>query len=66
LEGLHFLAASGNVKAAGDGWYMLDDMLRIHIEGGQPRLRQSGGKTELLVPITLTNGHAQIFQHIVW
>lgn len=65
---LYFRAAVGNsIVSAEDGWYVVDGAVRIRVrnaDGGF--LRQSEGRSELLIPITLTNGRIELIQDIVW
>jgi mono/diheme cytochrome c family protein len=67
-DSLYFRAAVGDkIEALSKGWYRINGDWRIRIEAaGEPQLRQSGGKTELLVPITLRDGQAQLVQEFAW
>jgi mono/diheme cytochrome c family protein len=67
-DNLFFRAAVGaKVEALGDGWYRVDGTYKVKVESaGAPVLRQSGGKTELLVPVRFAGGKAQVVQEIVW
>jgi mono/diheme cytochrome c family protein len=67
VEGLVFRAAVGKkIEAAGDGWFKVDGW-KMRIESaGKPLIRESGGKTELLVPVEFKDGKAQIVQELVW
>jgi hypothetical protein len=63
---LYFRAAVGDkIEAAGDGWYRIDGW-KMKLDGGTPQMRSTGGKTELLLPITFRDGKARIMQEIVW
>lgn len=66
VERLYFLAAAGKVQRLEDGWYSLNDAMRIRLSGGDETLRSSSGRTELIVPIDLRDGQAEIVQEIVW
>ena len=52
---MHFLVAAGNKMEAGEqGWYTINDNLRIHINSAdKPIIRESKGRKELLVPVKL-------------
>ncbi len=63
---LYFRAATGKVEQQPDGWYLLDGAVRIRLPGSTPTLRESGGKQELLVPVVLKDGKAEIVQEIQW
>ncbi len=66
VANLYFRAAVGNkIEALGDGWYRIDGALKMKLDG-KPLVRQSGGKTELLAPITFRDGKATIVQEFVW
>ena len=67
-ENLWFRAAvADKIEPAGDGWYRINGQWRMRVEANAaPRLRQSGGKTELLVPVRLQDGRAHIVQEFVW
>lgn len=55
VEQLHFLAATGNkIEAGKQGWFTVNDNLRIHIDSADsPIIRDSKGRQELLVPVKL-------------
>ncbi len=67
VDNLWFRAALGNkIEAADDGWYCIDDWkIRLQANAG-PRIRQSNGKAELLVPVRFHNGRAQITLEMAW
>lgn len=49
------------------GWYRINNEWRLRLDAGAaPRLRQAGGKTELLVPVRTQDGRARIVQEYVW
>ncbi len=61
---IYFRAAGGNLKATDDGWYLIDDAIRIRIDAErQAIMREVGGSRELLVPVS---GPITITQEIVW
>jgi len=65
-DNLYFRAAVGaKIEGAKDGWYLIDGW-KMKIEGGTPIIRQAGGKSELLVPVTFKDGKAEIVQEFVW
>ena len=60
---IYFRAAVGKVKKTENG-YLMNDSITVQISGGgEPILRESGGKTELLVPI---DGPTTILQDLNW
>ena len=66
VNDLYFRAATGKIELQADGWYLLDGNVRIRLPGAKPSLRESGGKQELLVPVVLVDGNAEILQEIQW
>ncbi|HVK11122.1 MAG TPA: c-type cytochrome [Gemmataceae bacterium] len=64
VDGLYFRAAVGSkIARSADGWYQVDGW-KVKVAGGSPTVRQSGGKSELVVPIK--DGKAKIVQEIAW
>ena len=64
---LHFRAAVGDkIEEAGEGWYRIDGYWRVKVEGGEPAVRKSGGKAELLVPVNFQEGKARLVQTFAW
>lgn len=65
---LYFRAAVGaNIASEEDGWYLVDNAVRVRVRGGAASfLRQSEGQWELLVPVSLNDGRAELIQDIVW
>ena len=62
-DGLTFRAAVGTkIEAASDGWYKVDGW-KLKIDGANARVRSSGGKSELLVPMA---GATKITLEYVW
>jgi hypothetical protein len=60
-------AVGGRIEATGDGWYRINGEYRMRLESAAPPvIRQSGGKTELLVPVRFRDNGARIVQEIVW
>ena len=49
-----------------NGWYRIDGDWRMKIDGAEAQVRQSAGKTELIVPMRLVDGKAQIVQEFAW
>jgi hypothetical protein len=68
VKDLHFRAAVGNkIEALADGWYRVDGVWKVKLGGAGPaRVRQSGGKAELLLPVRFTDGKAQVVEEIAW
>jgi hypothetical protein len=76
-SGLCFRAAvADRIEPLGDGWYKVDDKLKMSVRATPssgdvplgPRLRLSAGKTELLVPLGVAPRGAMIsiHQEFVW
>jgi len=66
VEGLYFRAAVGNkIEAIGEGWFKIDGW-KLRIEGAEAKIRQAGGKSELLVPLKFVDGKATFTQEFSW
>ncbi len=68
-EGIYFRAASASKIESVNGGYILDGHLKLTLDARHTKsaiVRQSGGKTELLIPVTFTNGKAEITQIYEW
>jgi mono/diheme cytochrome c family protein len=67
VTNLYYRAAVGaKIEPAEAGWYKIDN-LKVKLQGGEkPLIRQSGGKSELLVPVRFVDGKAQIVQEYAW
>jgi hypothetical protein len=66
---LYFLAAvSPEIKPLGEGRYLVGGTLQIRVRsaGPTPIVRQNGGRQELLVPLAMKEGKAEMVQEIVW
>lgn len=64
---LYFRAATASkIEPQPDGSYLIDGNIRIRLPGSKPVQRESGGKQELLVPVVLVDGKAEIVQEILW
>ena len=62
-------AATGKIESLGQRRYRIDGVWTMEIGGSgaeEPRIRESAGKQELLIPVRLKNGKAEITQHYVW
>ncbi|HJT36407.1 MAG TPA: family 16 glycoside hydrolase [Pirellulales bacterium] len=67
LTGLYLLlGAASEIKPLADGWHQVGDVYRIRLRGGEPILRTSGGRQELLAPIVPHDGMAELIEEIVW
>jgi mono/diheme cytochrome c family protein len=63
-NGLFFRAAVGSkIEDAGDGWFKIDGW-KLKAPGA--KVRQSSGKSELLVPVVWNDGKAAIVLEYVW
>ena len=68
-EGIYFRAASASKIELVNGGYILDDHLKLTLDARHTKsaiVRQSGGKTELLIPVTFASGKAEITQIYEW
>lgn len=67
---LWFRAWSGaKVEEEGNGVFLADGKVRLKFEiagGGRPIVRQSGGHTELLVPVSFIAKEARLVEEITW
>jgi len=67
-DNLYYRAAVGNkIEEIGKGWYRIDGAWKLKVESdAAPRVRQSSGKRELLVPVRFADGKARIVLEYVW
>jgi hypothetical protein len=65
---IYFRAAVADaIKDDGNGLFTMKEDWQLKLTGGgQPVIRQAGNKSELLVPVTFTNGEAKIVQEFLW
>ncbi|MGZ0170227.1 MAG: c-type cytochrome [Planctomycetales bacterium] len=66
---MFFRAASASKIESVDGGFVLDGHLKLTLSAESSKsaiIRQSGGKTELLIPVTFANGRAEITQLYEW
>lgn len=69
VEGLYYRAASASKIEPVDGGFVLDDHLKLTFDEDAAKaavIRQSGGKSELLIPVTFVNGQAEVTQIYEW
>jgi mono/diheme cytochrome c family protein len=69
VNNLWFRAAVGDKiePAGGKGAYRINGEWTLKIEcAAEPKIRKSGGKMELLVPVRFQEGKARIVQEFVW
>ncbi len=68
VDNLWFRAmAADKIESLGDGWYKINGEWKLLIQSSvTPRIRQSGGKSELLVPVRFRDGQAAIGQEFIW
>ena len=59
---------SSDVETQSDGAYLVEKSLKIKVTGsvGEPIVRNSDGKKEILFPVVFKDGKAEILQEIVW
>ncbi|MBM81819.1 MAG: cytochrome c1 [Planctomycetaceae bacterium] len=65
---IYYRAAAGKkIEDSGDGWFTLDEAVRVHVESpaGKPVLRQDSGRFELLLPLK-GGGPSEVTQKYVW
>ncbi|MFG0334559.1 MAG: cytochrome c1, partial [Maioricimonas sp. JB049] len=67
-ENVWFRAATGEkIEPQSDGSYLVDGVRRIRLTGGgEPLLRDSAGRRELLVPVRFRGDTAELTQEIIW
>ena len=68
---LLFLVATATkeIKPLKNGWYQIDDRMRIRVRGAKgdkPIIRKSGGRWELLFPVTFQGNTATLTQECEW
>jgi mono/diheme cytochrome c family protein len=67
VEGLSVRAASGSsIEPGPDGTFVVDKLWTVKATGGTATVRDSNGKKELLVPVTLQNGKAEVVLELKW
>ena len=66
-DALYFRAAVGTkIEALDGGWYKIDGWKMKLDAAGTAKIRESGKKSELLLPVTFKDGKATIVQEFVW
>jgi len=69
VEKLWFRAWSGaKVEAQSDGSFLADGKVKLSFPTGatKPIIRQSDGKSELLVPVAFSGNQAKIVEEVIW
>jgi hypothetical protein len=64
-DNLFLRAAAGRIERSGD-WYEVDGRWKTRIRGAEAELRQTAAGQELLVPVQLKGGLAEIHQDYQW
>jgi cytochrome c2 len=60
-------AVGGKITELKDGWYHIDDVWKFKVAPGvKACIRKSAGKSELLVPVTIVGGKAQLVFEYAW
>ena len=59
-------AAGSSIEPGPDGAYVIDKLWTVKAMGGASFVRDSNGRKELLVPVTLTNGRAEVVLELKW
>jgi mono/diheme cytochrome c family protein len=65
---LYFRAAVGKkIEALEDGWYGIDGEWKLRISAeSKPFVRDSAGKSELILPVMLDGGNSRIVEEFMW
>ena len=63
---LYFRAAIGDKIQEKDGAFIVDEKLKLKFTGAKPVVRNSGGKAELLVPLTFAGNDAKFVEEMTW
>lgn len=64
---LQYRAASGgSIVKQDDGWFQVDNNLRVHVAGGTAEIRKIGNAFELIVTIDMRDNRGQIVQQYAW
>jgi len=66
IEKLYFRAATGDKIVEKDGVFIVDERLKLKFTGVTPVIRNSGGKAELLVPLTVKGADAKFAEDLSW
>jgi hypothetical protein len=66
IDNLWFRAAAGKIETETNGDYLVNDVYRIRLPGARAIVRESNGKRELLVPVSVNNNTAEVVQQILW
>jgi hypothetical protein len=66
VERLFFLAAVGRKIKEDNGVFAVDETQKLKFTGAIPVIRENGGRTELLVPLTFTGEEAKFVEEISW
>jgi mono/diheme cytochrome c family protein len=63
---LYYRAAVGSkIEAIGKGWYRIEGAWQLKVDS-EAKVRQSGGKAELLVPVRFVAGKARLVLEYAW
>ena len=62
----YFRAAVGGKIAEKDGAFIVDEKLKLKFTGAKPVVRNSDGKSELLVPLAFTGNEAKFTEELSW
>ena len=67
VEGLSIRAASGSsIEPGPEGTFVVDKLWTVKITGGAAAVRDSNGRKELLVPVTLKDGKSEVILELKW
>ena len=67
VEGLYIRAAAGSsIDIGPDGTYIVDKLWTVKPIGGTASVRDSNGRKELLVPVTLQDGKSEVTLELKW
>ncbi|MGE0608558.1 MAG: family 16 glycoside hydrolase [Pirellulales bacterium] len=68
VKNVYFRLVGKKIERQENGSFLLNELVRIRLSAGgaTPTLRQAGDNVELLLPVTFTNGTAEIVEEIAW
>ena len=67
VDNVYLLGASGRkIEAGANGWYDVDGRFKVHVTGGDAKVRANGGRQELIVHIQFDGKSAKVVQEYDW
>lgn len=64
-KNLYLLALSGAIEQK-ESLFVIDKAVKATVTGAEPLVRQEGGKTEVLLPVTFKDGQAELTVTYAW